>query len=341
MAGKKTSSKATKAKAVSFGRVDTVRVGGGAAAAAKPQAAKSAVKPAPAGQKQQARKHDNSKKAKAASTPSQYAAAAAAAAAKKKKPKQVTIIRSGGTTTLAGRRSNKATRKSKRPSASKLKPYVALQLRNLPPTFQEPQLRKFLLQFNVPIRCMYIQRTRRTRASRGLAYVAFDGARAASQSMLDTVLAECHAMNLGGKTVMAKWVTLTRRMPSRLAADKARAVDFTNKTKRVPMVQHDLKHFDWVARLRRAAENEKAGNKFLASVGIPYAFTGFGDQSKRLPAELVRASAVATRSRSVLRTAKATAAKFGWSDGKRITKAVAELKARRNKKKSKKEVMKA
>ena len=65
------------------------------------------------------------------------------------------------------------TPKKAKKEKKKCAPYVALQLRNLPAAFQEPQLRKFLSQFGVPIAQCFVLRTVERATSRGLAYIRF------------------------------------------------------------------------------------------------------------------------------------------------------------------------
>lgn len=222
----------------------------------------------------------------------------------------------------------------------KCAPYVALQLRNLPDAFQEPQIRKFLCQFGVPIAQTFVQRTAKRATSRGLAYVRFAPKDAEQEKLLDVILDECRAMNLGGKTVTAKWVTMARLMPSRKASDARRQIEYKNKTEGVPLERHNVRHFDWVNKLRGGAKTEAAGNKFLKSIGIDYAFGGFAAQVPLLSEEAKRASTAAQKSVKLFRLATAIGRRKGFSNEKMMAKVInkkaAKRKAQRQRKNEKK-----
>ncbi|CCW63568.1 unnamed protein product [Phytomonas sp. EM1] len=160
--------------------------------------------------------------------------------------------------------------------------YAVLQLRFLPPEFQEPQLFKFLGQFGASVLNCFCVRSRRTHQSKGIAYVQFD-----RESVLPTVVEECHGMLLGGRTVRAKTVILHRAMPSRESVAKRRQLAYAYKTKGAPLKRHNVSRKDPVALLIKAARTEAQNNAYLKSLGIDYTTDFFTSQLANIPADQI------------------------------------------------------
>ncbi len=263
-------------------------------------------------------------------------AAKTSAPSKSKKAKKETASKinrlapaaAAGAAAPAGKKGKKANKKYTKADKKKCAPYVALQLRNLPDAFQEPQIRKFLCQFGVPISHCFIQRTKKRAESRGLAYIRFAPQNADQEKLMDVILDECRAMNLGGNTVSAKWVTRTRLMPSRKAADARRAVEYKNKTEGVPLERHDVRHFDWVNKLRNSAQTEAAGNKYLKSIGLDYSFGGFAQQVALLTDDIKKASTAVQKTVKLARLATAIGRKKGFTNHKVMEKALLKKRAK-------------
>lgn len=191
------------------------------------------------------------------------------------------------TTVVKKPRQEKASKKPKKPSS-----YLALAIRNLPSTFQEPELVKFFSQFGPKIDRLYVVRCRRTWRSRGIAYVKF--ADTATEEERQTLLEETHAVLLGGVMLTAKWVRLRKAMPSGGAIKRRQKFDYANRTRGVRMVLKRAKNLSSALRMGRSsslpdvkaalqrlsklAGTEAKCNAALNKRGIPYSFDGFSSQ---------------------------------------------------------------
>lgn len=304
---------APKKKGVSFVKVDKIPA---ESTAANNATTKSKTAVVAASKAKQAKKETTS------NTTAVVAAVAAAPAGKKKETKPET-------TSTTATSVKKAPKKLSKKDKKKCAPYVALQLRNLPDAFQEPQIRKFFAQFGVPIAQSFVQRTKKRAASRGLAYVRFAPKDDAQEKLMDVIFDECRAMNLGGKTVTAKWVTMSRMMPSRKATDARRQIEYENKTLGVPLERHNVAHFNWVQQLKNGAQTEGKANKFLKSVGIDYAFGGFAKQVPLLSKEVRVASNAAAKSVKLSRLATAIGRRKGFGNEKVLKKVLDKKRAKR------------
>ena len=178
------------------------------------------------------------------------------------------------------------TEEAKPSDRTSMRPYRALYLRHLPVQFQEPELRKFLRQFGATVVGCFVVRNKKSFSSRGSAYVRF--AANAGDEIYDAIMEECHGMLLGGNTVTCKWVTLQKPLPMRKNVNKMMRKDWANRVKGVKLTRRDTKAKNYVAQLMSAAKTEKASNKFLASVGIKYEFTGFADQMARVDSDAIK-----------------------------------------------------
>jgi len=214
------------------------------------------------------------------------AAAATKPAAKKlagtqrnaaKKAEKKTPAKVGGKRKIGSRKSGQ------KGSDGKVPRYPVLQLRHVHPQFEEPQLIKFFSQFGATVVNTYCVRSKKNHQSKGICYVQFD-----NNSVLPTVIDEVHGMLLGGFTVRARRVYMTRSMPTKpsiisrrrkaeiIAAQGVRLNRFDVAAKQKVAVAEDPKRA--VGYLIKYAEAEKKSNERNTFLGIDYSFTGYQTQ---------------------------------------------------------------
>nr|CCC92201.1 putative RNA-binding protein [Trypanosoma congolense IL3000] len=169
--------------------------------------------------------------------------------------------------------------------------YSALRLRFLPEEFQEPELYKFLSQFGANVLNCFCVRSRRTHQSKGIAYVQFD-----DESVLPTVVEECHGMALGGRCVHARVVTLHRAMPTRAKASQRRKLAYLYKTRGRPLERRDIHDNDPVGILMKCSRSEKRNNKHLRVLGIDYECNEFSDQLAKVSSHIAASKEVKKQS---------------------------------------------
>lgn len=185
--------------------------------------------------------------------------------------------------------------KSKRPF------YEVVQLRYLPPQFQEPQICKFIAQFGTAVADCFCVRQKRSKQSKGIAYVHLESA-----SVLPLVIEEMNGMSLGGRTVRARIVRLHRPMPDRKVVRKRRL-----EGRSIHAYGTRLSRFsagsgkDAVAAIIKYARTEAKHNATLAKMGIAYSFTGFAEQLKRVPKASFKTNAALKTERDTRKKAKA------------------------------------
>lgn len=138
--------------------------------------------------------------------------------------------------------------------------YAVIELRHLPAEFQEPQITKFMNQFGSKVtRCVCL-RHRKTRSSKGIAYVRFE-----DPSAIPVALDECDGMLLGGRTVRAKKAMLTRPLPDARKAARRRIFDFRRRTRGPPLqrfsstIARELSHKRRLAKAVASAAEAAAG----------------------------------------------------------------------------------
>eukprot|EP00658_Telonema_sp_P-2_P050646 TRINITY_DN3866_c0_g1_i3.p1 TRINITY_DN3866_c0_g1~~TRINITY_DN3866_c0_g1_i3.p1 ORF type:complete len:257 (+),score=118.90 TRINITY_DN3866_c0_g1_i3:130-900(+) len=168
-------------------------------------------------------------------------------------------------------------------SDGKVPRYPVLQLRHVHPQFEEPQLIKFFSQFGATVVNTYCVRSKKNHQSKGICYVQFD-----NNSVLPTVIDEVHGMLLGGFTVRARRVYMTRSMPTKpsiisrrrkaeiIAAQGVRLNRFDVAAKQKVAVAEDPKRA--AGYLIKYANAEKKSNERNAFLGIDYSFTGYQNQ---------------------------------------------------------------
>ena len=222
-------------------------------------------------------------------------------ASKKKQQTVAVAARKGGKKPLAGTMRNaekKAVKKNvkgggkrkigTRKSGGKDKDgnvtrYPVLQLRHVHPQFEEPQLIKFFSQFGTKVVNAYCVRSKNNHQSKGVAYVQFEDSK-----VLPTVIDEVHGMLLGGFTVRARRVYMTRAMPTKpsiisrrrkaeiIAARGVRLNRFDLSKKQKHAASENPKRV--VGFLKKYAEAEKKSNERNKMLGIDFAFNGYQNQ---------------------------------------------------------------
>jgi RNA recognition motif-containing protein len=174
--------------------------------------------------------------------------------------------------------------KKRRTDATEKLCYPVLQLRHLPPEFQEPELKLFFNQFGSRVVNCFCARSRRSHQSKGIAYVQF-----ADPEVISTAIDECDGMLLGNRTVRAKKINLHRPMPSKQKIQQRymRAFHIMSEGKRMQQFQQQKRESkDIVGKLIKYARNEKKTNSQLKKMGIAYEYRGFEEQLRRIPCEL-------------------------------------------------------
>ena len=184
-------------------------------------------------------------------------------------------------------------KKSARPS------YAAVQLRYLPPAFQEPQLCKFLSQFGTKVLGCFCVRQKRTHQPKGIAYVHLE-----DESVLPIVIEEMNGMSLGGRTVRARVVQLHRPMPERKVVRSRRLEGRSHQAYGAKMTRFTSESKDPVAALIKYSRSEQKHNATLAKMGIAYQFNGFAEQLKKVPKSLIKPSKVLAEERVEKQKAK-------------------------------------
>lgn len=165
--------------------------------------------------------------------------------------------------------------------------HTVLQLRHLPKEFEEPQLQRFFSQFGANVVSAFCVRSKRNHQSLGTAFVQFD-----DNSVLPTVIDECHGMLLGGRTVRARRVRINRPLPTKKAIqarmNRAHAIEargvkmnqFDLGKKQAEAAAKDIKKV--VGYLIKYSRTETRQNDLLKELGIDYQFSGFKDQLKQV-----------------------------------------------------------
>lgn len=147
-------------------------------------------------------------------------------------------------------------------------PYKVLLLRNLPENFQEAELTKFYSQFGPKITRLYVLRVKKTRRSRGIAYIRF--ADNAKEDELEALFDETDGIILGGQTISAKWTMLKKPMPNAKKILLNRKIDFANRTRGVRLMRKKAKkmHKALVSAGTDYVGVTRSGKKSLAPGGV-------------------------------------------------------------------------
>jgi hypothetical protein len=184
---------------------------------------------------------------------------------------------------VGGKRKIGSRKSGQKGSDGKVPRYPVLQLRHVHPQFEEPQLIKFFSQFGATVVNTYCVRSKKNHQSKGVCYVQFD-----NNSVLPTVIDECHGMLLGGFTVRARRVYMTRPMPTKpsiisrrrkaeiIAAQGVRLNRFDIAAKQKVVAAENPKRV--VGFLKKYSEAEKKSNERNTFLGIDYAFNGYQNQ---------------------------------------------------------------
>jgi len=160
--------------------------------------------------------------------------------------------------------------------------YRVLRLRFLPTAFQEPELAKFLGQFGARVTNCFCVRSKRTKESKGTAYVQFD-----NEAVLPIVLEECNGMALGGRTIRARIHEMHRAMPTKPNIRTRRLQGARHQAHGPKLTQHNVSGKSVVAQLVKAARAERKNNEALKAMGIDFSSSAFADQLSRVPKELM------------------------------------------------------
>lgn len=160
--------------------------------------------------------------------------------------------------------------------------YNVLQLRFLPPAFQESELSKFLGQFGARVTNCFCVRSKRTKESKGTAYVQFD-----NEAVLPVVLEECNGMALGGRTIRARIREMHRPMPSKPNIRTRRLQGARHQAHGPKLAQHNVSGKSIVAQLVKATRAERKNNEALKKMGIDFSSSVFAEQLSRVPKDLL------------------------------------------------------